>query len=85
MVVEDGQALIMHKGDVMVLGTFQMLVEMTWSRNVEFLVSCSLRLLSDELTLSLFFTVSFNLCHLIYISDKDQCYIYTANQILHSC
>ena len=53
MAGDDGQALIMHKRDEVVFGTFWMIVELSSSRNMGFLVSYGLWLLTDDLPLSL--------------------------------
>ena len=61
---DDGQTLVTCKVDAVVLGTFQMVVEITSSRNIEFLVSYDPGLLTDDISLSLSL-IRWPLCHLI--------------------
>lgn len=51
-VAGDGQIVVTHLGDAVVQGTFSMPFGMSSPRNVEILVSCGLKLLSDDLCLS---------------------------------
>lgn len=62
LAVDGRQTLVTHKGASVVLGTFWMLVEITSSRNEEFLVSCGLWLLTDDLPLSVSLILQ-PLCH----------------------